>query len=167
MDGLVVNHSDIGRICTRQEKARDLDFIEALYLRSRDYEIQLSGIPEQAAFSFFAQQFQLQQQHFRSHVPNLSRFIVESSKERIGRLYTELIESEAELHIVDITLQRHYRNKGLGSLLIAKIQEYAKQNDLLISLNIHQLNPALKWYLRMGFEKIGDLGEHIKMHYKD
>ena len=53
-----------------------------------------------------------------------------------------------------IAILPEYRNKGVGTGLLAHIIEAAKQYYSTISLSVSKGNPALRLYQRMGFEVI-------------
>ncbi|OYT30841.1 MAG: hypothetical protein DRJ64_02360 [Thermoprotei archaeon] len=57
-------------------------------------------------------------------------------------------------YIYDIEIEKAYRNKGIGTLLMKKAFEICKDNNLeKIALTVEVTNKrALKWYIKQGFK---------------
>ena len=73
-----------------------------------------------------------------------------------------IIHPFKSLWISDLVISENHRRKGIGSMLIEKVKETAKENDVdRIQLNVSSYNTdAVKLYEKMGFAP-----EMIKMEY--
>lgn len=140
---------------------RDLDFIEALYLSTRDEELALSGWPEKMKRTFLTQQHRAQHQHYQTYYPNAERLIVERDDTAIGRLYVD--PWTHELRIVDISLIPAARGQGIGAAILRDVIEWGATDGKGVSIHVEKFNPARRLYLRLGFNVIEDKGVYELM----
>lgn len=154
---------DYNALSQRPLTDSDIPFIRDLYCTSRDYEVANSGWPEDILTQFLQQQFMLQHQHY-SRVFDQSAFrLIEYQGSAIGRLYRQLYPGD--IRLIDITLHREFRQCGIGSYLIRRLQQEADQSQCKVSLHVVPVNPALKLYLSLGFKQMEYRGGHIYMEY--
>ena len=64
---------------------------------------------------------------------------------------------------LSIALLPAYRGRGIGSVLLNRLFELAKERYTSISLSVSKENPARKLYERMGFEVAKQEGESLTM----
>jgi ribosomal protein S18 acetylase RimI-like enzyme len=55
------------------------------------------------------------------------------------------------VHLCQIQLLPEFQGKGIGTMLITKLQDEVASSGVPISLNVFRSNPALHLYARMGF----------------
>ena len=139
----------------------DLPFIEALFASTRAEEVALTGWPEEQQRAFLAQQHRAQHHHYRNHYPDAEWLIVERGREPIGRLYLD--RSERLLHIIDLSLVPAARGQGLGGAILGDIIGAAHLESLDVSLHVERHNPAIRLYLRLGFNCVGEEGLYLEM----
>ena len=75
------------------------------------------------------------------------------------RLYNENNKSfgfvSEDIPELSIAVDRHYRNKGIGTQLLKAFYKYLKEFAFhSISLSVDKRNPAVNLYLRTGFKTI-------------
>lgn len=63
--------------------------------------------------------------------------------------------------IGNICIKPEYQNKGIGTAILKEI--LFENKDKGIALQCFKENPVIKLYERMGFEKVGENDNHIKM----
>ena len=139
----------------------DRDFLRAVFASTRETELAfLAGNPAQAE-AFIGLQFQVQQQNYRARYPSAENMIILSHDQPIGRI---LVSREPDqLVLVDIAIQRDWRNQGIGSLLISKLMSEAAEQKKPVILSVYKLNPALRLYQRLGFSVTRDDGMYLEM----
>ena len=151
-------------VTLRPQQSGDGDFVREVFIASRWDEVVAAGWPEVVGRAFLADQFRLQDLHYRKHYQGAAWSIVEVAGQPAGRL--TLLLSEDELRIVDIALLPAYRNLGLGRGLIAAVQAQARELGLAkVSLHVEQHNRAQRLYRRLGFRRIGVGGTHVLMEW--
>jgi len=75
--------------------------------------------------------------------------IICTDDQDIGML--KVVYGPKQVQLCQIQLLPEYRGRGIGSMLIAKLQEGASASGISISLNVFRSNPAIKLYMRLGF----------------
>jgi ribosomal protein S18 acetylase RimI-like enzyme len=139
----------------RPAGADDLPFLRDLYAGFRAAELALAPWPEARKRAFTDDQFRLQHVHFIGHHPRADFWVLMqalplSLPRRVGRLYLD--RSAREWQVVDIGLVRDAQCQGLGSALLAWIQEEAAAAGASLALQVAANNPrARALYLRLGF----------------
>lgn len=141
--------------------ATDFDFIEALYLSTREEELALSEWPEDQKRAFLVQQHRAQHHHYQTYYPNAEWLIVERDGAPIGRLYVDIWTRE--LRIVDISLVSAARGRGIGEALLRDVIEWASGSGKGVSIHVEKFNPARHLYLRLGFVVAEDKGVYDLM----
>lgn len=143
-------------ITLRPATDNDLPFLEALYASTRAEEVALVGWSPEMQQAFLRQQHTAQHAHYKAHYPHAAWRIIERAGEAIGRLYWR--ESEADLHIIDISLVPGSRGSGLGEALLRDMAAHAAQDGRGLTIFVEKNNPARSLYQRLGFETVEDHG---------
>jgi len=128
--------------------AEDFDFIEALYLSTRDAELALSGWPEAEKNAFLTQQHRAQHHHYQTYYPNAERLILERAGAPIGRLYLD--PWPRELRIIDIALVPAARGQGIGEAVLRDVIAWAEDQAKGVSIHVEKFNPAPRLRGRRG-----------------
>lgn len=151
-------------ICYRPMRDEDLPFLGQLYAESRREEVAATGWPPEAQAAFLAQQFDAQHRHYQAQYPGAEWLVIERGGERIGRLY--LVEWPSQFRIIDITLAEGCRGRGIGRAILEDVQSLAAAAGKRVSIHVEKMNPAMKLYLRLGFERIEDKGVYDLMEWR-
>ena len=113
--------------------------------------------------SFIQMQFDAQDHFFRSAYPGAYYQVIFMDEQPVGRLYTH--ERENEIRLMDISILPEFRNQGIGSLLVKRIIEKARKQDLPVTLYVERHNPAQRFYERLGFRFMEDKGMYVYMKW--
>lgn len=77
-----------------------------------------------------------------------------SNGEIIG--FNSLVEYEDTYYIWQIAVKKKYQGQGVGTILMKKAMELAKEKDWDVTANVRDYNTSSKkMFLNLGFEKIG------------
>lgn len=99
-------------------------------------------------------------------------FVLIDKNELVGAVWSRLFaENEKSYGFVDeetpefsIAIREQYRNREFGKHLLQKLFEKLKSQGFeKISLSVDKLNPAVRLYLRLGFEIIAEKGTAFTM----
>ena len=102
--------------------------------------------------------FRAQHDHYHRHYAGASFDVIEIDGEAAGRLYVARGESEAR--IVDVALLPAWRGQGVGTALLRGLMDEAAAAGKFVTIHVEQTNPAMRLYLRLGFEPVADHGIH-------
>lgn len=136
--------------CTlRPTTDADFGWQVELFSSAREMDRQHAPLPEEQWWSLMEMQVRAQETHYRAHYPGCRLDVLERDDERIGRLYTGLVEGE--IRVMDIILLPAVRNRGLGSAILTALMDIATDRGRPLSLHVEQFNPAHRLYTRLGF----------------
>ena len=148
----------------RNATPEDEDFLFKLYANTRTEEINAWGWNNQQQEAFLKMQFQAQQTSYRNQFPKSKYQIVLIQKLSIGAML--VIRNEAEIYLADLALLSEYRDRGIGSFLLHNLLAEATQAQKPVSLQVIQVNRALRLYQRLGFSIVGNNGIHFVMEWQ-
>ncbi|WP_432719312.1 GNAT family N-acetyltransferase [Jeongeupia wiesaeckerbachi] len=140
----------------RTVNADDQSFLLQLYASTRAEELGALGWQDAQRDAFLQMQFAAQQKAYFAY-PDAAFWLVLHDETPVGRLYVQ--DSDAALRVIDLSLLPEYRNRGLGTALLAAC--FAQ--DKPVHLHVDKANPALRLYLRLGFTPIEDKGVYLQM----
>ena len=139
-------------------------FFRVLYHSTRAEEARASGWPQAMIQAFLDSQFAAQQAGYAQSFPGAETFAVllgADSPEPVGRVI--LYRSAHALRLVDFALSPPHRNRGLGTQLLAQLQQRAKHAGCPLELQVERGNRALALYLRTGFTRYGENALRVQM----
>lgn len=140
---------------------QDLGFLFRVYASTRAEELAQTGWSAEQQLTFLQRQFSAQHEHYQKFYPEASFDVVFLDKEAVGRLY--IARWPTQIRIVDIALLTEFRGKKIGTQIMQKLLNEAKQKQLEISIHVEKNNPALKWYRDLKFQEIEDKGVYLLM----
>lgn len=142
----------------------DLPFLEKVYGSTREAELAQTDWSDAQKAQFIAFQFSAQHQHYTTHYHGAQYFVIERDQAAVGRLY--LHWREDELRIVDIALLPEARGAGIGNALLDALMTRAASQGKGVSIHVEQMNPAMRLYQRLGFQRIGEHGIYHLMEWR-
>jgi GNAT superfamily N-acetyltransferase len=150
-------------ISTRPVTPADANLLLEIYKSSRGDDLRELGWTEERISEFLGMQFEAQQ-HFSENEHNASDEIVLWQGQPAGRL---IVERRAdEIRCVDLALLPKHRNGGIGSFLLRKLQDEAKQAKKPLRLQVIRFNRAVNLFERSGFERTSETGTHFQMEWR-
>ncbi|HMH43827.1 MAG TPA: GNAT family N-acetyltransferase, partial [Pyrinomonadaceae bacterium] len=149
-------------ITLRPVDERDEDFLIELYKSSRGDDLRGLGWDEDRINEFLEMQYEAQSKLQDDHERVSDQLVLMNGKP-IGRLW---VESRAdEIRCVDLALLADYRNQGVGTLLIQRLQEQARPADMPLRLQVIRFNRAVNLLERLGFRRVSETGTHFQMEW--
>lgn len=130
--------------------AEDDEFLFNLYASTRQKELAAWGWAEEARHQFLRMQFQCQRQSYQRQYPDLENRIIFADDARAGRILTA--KTNTEMVLVDIALLPEFHSQGIGTALLADLQQEAKAVGMPLRLSVLIGNSAKRLYERMGFK---------------
>jgi len=142
----------------------DLPFLLTLYASTRDDEMRVLDWTDEQKTEFLTQQFNAQNHYYHEQFPQAEYLVLEDRGKAIGRIY--LNREPDQLRLIDIALVPEARNQGLGEALLLDLLDEAQAAALPVRIHVEQFNPAMRLYLRLGFEPIEDQGVYQLMEWR-
>ena len=105
--------------------------------------------------------YSAQHKHYQQHYPEASLNLIMLGDQAVGRLYVS--RWPTQIRIVDIALLGEFRCNKIGSTLMNDLFIDAKEKQLEVSIHVEKNNPAMQWYLALGFEEVEDKGVYRLM----
>jgi GNAT superfamily N-acetyltransferase len=151
-------------ISFRPATGDDEEFLLELYQSSRGEDLRGLGWDEARVSEFLTLQHEAQQVFYQTDYQQASDEIVLIEGEPAGRLIVEL--REHEIRCVDIALLPAHRNAGVGTNLIRRLQDQARQVNKPLRLQVIRFSQAVPLFERLGFERTSETGTHFQMEWR-
>lgn len=141
-------------IAVRPVLPQDEIFLYDLYFAVRGPEFDAAiGITPAQKDHLLRIQWQGQLYTYTQRYPNSCYHVVLLDSKPVGRLWVAPLERE--LHLVDIAVHPSVQRKGIGRVLIQRLQQEAAKAHLPIGCTVLKFNPrSLQFHLSLGFSII-------------
>jgi ribosomal protein S18 acetylase RimI-like enzyme len=137
-------------LAVRPALPQDEIFLYELYSAIRGPEFALAPITPTQREHLIRMQFRGQMAAYTQNYPNSCYHIVLLDSKPIGRLW--VAHGQSEFHLVDVAVHPSVQSKGIGTVLIQRLQQEAARARLPISSCVLKFNPgSLRFHKRLGF----------------
>ncbi len=152
-------------VALRDVSPADEEFLLAVYTSTRADELaQVNWGPGQKEI-FLRWQFDLQRKEYDTRYPQARYQVVLVNNQPAGRIW--IGEDETQIRLLDIGLLEEFQNSGVGTILVKElIAEAVKKNKPLRHMVFVLNNNAHRFYERLGFVTIEDLGGYKHMEWR-
>jgi len=151
-------------VTRRAEAPADQPFLLALFAKDRAEAFAPMNLPAPVLETLLRQQFDAQSLGYRAQFPAALREIVEVDGVPIGRLISD--RTSDRLRLVDIALDPAWRGQRLGSVLIGRLMDEAREAGLPMALKVACDNlRATALYARLGFAIIASNEVYQEMRW--
>ncbi len=149
------------RPATKDDEA----FLLSLYGSTRDQELSQVEWQEGQRELFLKWQFEMQRREYDARFPDAEYNVVFIDDQRAGRIW--IGRGEDEIRLLDIALLPEFQRRGAGTILLQRlIDEAAVAGKPLRHMVFVLNNDAHRFYERLGFVVIEDLGAYKHMEWK-
>jgi len=137
-------------VIVRPALPQDEIFLFDLYSAIREPEFALAAITAAQRVELIRMQFRAQLSAYTAAYPNSCYHLVLLDGKPVGRLW--VAPGDGEYHLVDIALHPSVQNKGIGTVVIQRLQQEAAKAHLPIRCTVFRFNPgSLRFHQRLGF----------------
>lgn len=152
-------------VTLRPVTASDDEFLLAVYMSTRAEELaQVDWQPGQKE-SFVRWQFDLQRKEYDARYPDARYDVILVDGQPAGRIWVGI--DDTQIRLLDIGLLEEFQNRGVGTILVRQlIAEASEANKLLRHMVFVLNNNAHRFYERLGFVTIEDVGGYKHMEWK-
>lgn len=151
-------------VTLRPATAGDEEHLFRVYAGTRTEELALVDWTDAQREAFLRMQFSAQAQYYREHYAGADFQVIESDGRPAGRLY--VARWEDEIRLMDIAVLPAFRGRGIGTLLLGRLQEEARRSDKPLRIHVERMNPALTLYDRLGFRRVEDRGVYLFLEWR-
>lgn len=150
-------------VSLRPATADDADFLKRLYKSSRGDDLRELGWDENRVDEFLSMQYEAQTTFDEEDNRLAMDQVILFSDTPAGRL---LVDSrDQELRCLDLALLPEFRNRGVGALLLRKLQDQAAKSHRPLRLQVIRFNRAVNLFERLGFIRTSETGTHFQMEW--
>jgi GNAT superfamily N-acetyltransferase len=137
-------------LAVRPALPQDEIFLYELYVAIRGPQFALAPITPAQREHLLRMQFRAQISSYAQQYPNSCYHVVLLDSKPIGRLWVAPVPGA--LHLVDIAVHPSMQSKGLGAVLVQRLQQEAQNAKLPIRSTVDRFNPgSLRFHQRLGF----------------
>jgi GNAT superfamily N-acetyltransferase len=143
----------------------DEEFLLSVYASTRAEELAQAEWQEGQQDAFVKWQFDLQRREYDARFPDAEYNLILIDNNPAGRIW---IGRDAEqIRLLDIALLPEFQNRGAGTLLVRRlIDESTRAGKPLRHMVFVLNNDAHRFYERLGFTIIDDLGAYKHMEFR-
>jgi GNAT superfamily N-acetyltransferase len=114
---------------------------------------------------FLRWQFDLQRKEYSSRFPNAEYQVIVVDDHPAGRIWVG--SDDEQIRLLDIALMPEFQNRGVGTVLLQRLMGQARQTGKALRHMVFVLNNnADRFYERLGFTVIDDLGAYRHMEWR-
>ncbi|MDX6529744.1 MAG: hypothetical protein QOH41_2034 [Blastocatellia bacterium] len=150
-------------ISARPVTAGDEELLLEIYQSSRGDDLRGLGWTEDRIREFLGMQYEAQQRFFESEYKRAADEIILWEGKPAGRLIVE--RREHEIRCIDVALLPEHRNRGIGTLLIQRLQAEATREKKPLRLQVIRFNRAVNLLERTGFVRVSETGTHFQLEW--
>lgn len=144
---------------------KDDPFLLEVYASTRAEELDQAEWQEGQREVFVRWQFDLQRREYDARFPDARYELIVIDGEPAGRIWTG--EDKEQIRLLDIALLHQFQRRGAGTLLLKRLMKEAERAGKLLRHMVFVLNnDAHRFYERLGFVIIEDLGAYKHMEYR-
>jgi ribosomal protein S18 acetylase RimI-like enzyme len=152
-------------LAVRPALPQDEIFLYELYSAVRGPEFDLAPISATQKEHLIRMQFHGQMSAYTQNYPNSCYHIVLLDSKPVGRLW--VAPGEREFHLVDIAVHPSVQNKGIGTVLVQRLQQEATRARLPITSCSLRFNlGSLRFHKRLGFTILREDEMYSYMQWK-
>jgi GNAT superfamily N-acetyltransferase len=157
---------DGATIKLRPVTPEDDPFLLGVYASTRADELAQVEWQEGQKEAFLKWQFEMQRREYDARFPNAEYDLIEIDGLPAGRIW--IGRSEEQIRLLDIALLPIFQDRGAGTALVNWLIEEARTTNKRLRHMVFVLNNnAHRFYERLGFVEIDDVGGYKHMEWKN
>jgi GNAT superfamily N-acetyltransferase len=148
----------------RPVSASDDEFLLGVYGNTRADELAQATWDAGQKEMFLRWQFDLQRREYDTRFPDAAYHVILVDQQPAGRIWVG--SDHEQIRLLDIALLREFQNRGAGTALLNRLKNYAANEGKVLRHMVFVLNNnAERFYERLGFKRIEDLGAYKHMEW--
>lgn len=157
--------SDGGTVELRPVAPSDDPFLLSLYLSTREEELAQAEWQEGQKELFVRWQFDMQRREYDARFADRAYHVILVDQTPAGRIWVGA--DNEQIRLLDIALLPQFQNRGVGTVLLHRLIDDARQHGKPLRHMVFMHNSdAKRFYERLGFVTIEDLGAYQHMEWR-
>ncbi|MFY9618469.1 MAG: GNAT family N-acetyltransferase [Pyrinomonadaceae bacterium] len=149
----------------RPVSAVDDEFLLSVYDSTRAEELGQVQWEEGQREAFLTWQFEMQRREYDARFPDAEYSVILIDDQPAGRIW--IGRTDEEIRLLDIAILSAFQNRGAGTILLRKLIDEAMVTGKRLRHMVFVLNNnAHRFYERLGFVEIDDVGGYKHMEFK-
>lgn len=154
-----------GTVELRPVTESDEQFLLSVYASTRAEELSQVEWTDEQKLMFLRWQFDLQRGEYTARFPDAAYHVIVVDDLPAGRIWVG--SDDNQIRLLDIAILPEFQNRGVGTALLQRLIEQAKQAGKPLRHMVFVLNnDAHRFYERLGFTAIEDLGAYKHMEWR-
>lgn len=155
-----------GTVELRPVTASDDQFLLSIYASTREDELAQAQWVEGQKEMFLRWQFDMQRREYESRFPDAAYHVIVVDNSPAGRIWVGA--DDEQIRLLDIALLPEFQNRGVGTALLRRLMDRAAKEGKALRHMVFVLNnDGKRFYERLGFDTIEDLGAYQHMEWKE
>ena len=143
----------------------DQEFLVGVYASTRADELAQVDWDESQKDAFIRWQYAMQKQEYDARYPDARYEVIVVDDQPAGRIWVGA--DDTQIRLLDIALLSEFQNRGVGAYLVQQLIDEAKRAQKPLRHMVFMLNDnAFRFYERLGFTTIEDVGAYKHMEWK-
>jgi ribosomal protein S18 acetylase RimI-like enzyme len=142
----------------------DQEFLIGVYAGTRADELAQTNWDDSQKDAFIRWQYQMQKQEYDARYPDARYDVILVDGVPAGRIWVGA--DDTQIRLLDIAVIREFQNRGVGTHLLRQLMDEATRDNKALRHMVFVLNDnAFRFYERLGFKTIEDLGGYKHMEW--
>jgi GNAT superfamily N-acetyltransferase len=156
--------TDGGTVELRPVTEADDPFLLSVYASTREQELAQAEWVEGQKEMFLRWQFDMQRREYDARFPHPVYNVIVVDDQPAGRIWVG--SDDEQIRLLDIALLPQFQNRGVGTALVQRLMSQAATRGKVLRHMVFVLNNnAERFYERLGFKRIEDLGAYKHMEW--
>jgi GNAT superfamily N-acetyltransferase len=157
--------TDGGTVELRPVTDSDDQFLLSVYASTREQELAQAEWLEGQKEMFLRWQFDMQRREYEARFPDAVYNLILVDQQPAGRIW--IGADDEQIRLLDIALLPEFQNRGVGTALLQRLIGHAANSGKALRHMVFVLNNnAERFYERLGFKRIEDLGAYKHMEWR-
>ena len=151
-------------ISLRPATDADQEFLIGVYAGTRADELAQTGWDDSQKDAFIRWQYAMQKQEYEARYPDARYDVILVDGVPAGRIWVGA--DDTQIRLLDIAVVPEFQNRGVGAYLLRQLMDQATRENKPLRHMVFVLNQdALRFYERLGFKTIEDVGGYLHMEW--
>ena len=156
--------SNSAGVSLRPVNDADQEFLIGVYANTRAAELAQVDWDETQKDAFIRWQYAMQKQEYEARYPSARYDIILVDGARAGRIWVGT--DDTQIRLLDIAILKEFQNRGVGTQLLRQLMDEATRTNKALRHMVFVLNDnANRFYERLGFKTIEDVGGYLHMEW--
>ena len=152
-------------VSVRPVSDADQEFLIGVYAGTRAAELAQVNWDDSQKDAFLRWQYEMQKQEYSARYPDARYDLILVDGVPAGRIWVGA--DDTQIRLLDIAVIPEFQNRGVGTHLLRQLMDEAARDNKPLRHMVFVLNEnAYRFYERLGFKTIEDVGGYLHMGWR-